>query len=87
MEARYQYRISHRETVGPIVDSLPGARWAFVANATEERGGTAVLERRLVTDDSILPLLIDATGWLVLGGTAVSPWEVFAKIEGDSHVQ
>jgi len=75
----YQYRVSVDGTVGAIIDQLP-PHWGRIAEAAEERGVPAILERRLVTDVSILPSLTCARGWIILGQTVISPWDVLASV-------
>lgn len=71
----YQYRITVNGSIGPVLTTYPGEHWSHVATCSEDRGLTATLERRLVTDTSILELLTDATGYLKLGNTVLCPWE------------
>lgn len=77
----YQYRITINGEAGPIVDNNPTAGWSTIASFIEDRGGIATLHRRLVTDDSILPMLTDRTGYLVLKDKVISPWIVLAEVE------
>lgn len=78
---REQFRVTVHGTTGPIVDHIPD-NWSEIARYIENRGGTAALERRLITDKSILPMLADTTGYIVIGDIVICPWEVLAKLEG-----
>ena len=79
----YQYRIEVNGTARLHRD-YPGEVWSRAAEAAEERGLVATLERRLVTDESILEYF-DGTlpeGWIQLGGKVATAWEVFAQVDG-----
>lgn len=76
----FQYRIIVNTVEGQILENIPDC-WSFICGIMEQRGQNARLERRLVTDKSILPLLTDTKGWVVLRDTVVSPWEILAEAE------
>jgi hypothetical protein len=78
----YQYRITVNNTVGAVVSTPMFAEWARAAEACEERGMPARLERRLVTDLDILDFFGGdmPAGWMRLGARIVTNWEVFAEI-------
>jgi hypothetical protein len=78
---RYQYRITANGSTGPVLDAYPGQWWAQIAEVCENRGGQAILERRLITTADILPLLADRSGWMELGAQVVSPWEILAQLD------
>lgn len=79
----YQYRITVNDTVGKIVDYLPNDDWKLVGGIYEERGLVATLERRFVTDTSILDYFGGELpkGYLKLKDTVICPWEVFAEMK------
>lgn len=75
----YQYRITYDAQIGKILDKLPSKQWGKVCQVCEHRGIIAYLERRLITDEDILPLLEDATGFIKLkDGRVICPWEILA---------
>lgn len=78
----YQYRITVNESQGPIVDKCPSEQWAKIAERWDFRGGIrALLERRLITDTDILPLLGGKPdGYIVLGEMVICPWENFGQL-------
>jgi len=79
---RYQYRITLNNTQSPITDDYPGDQWSKIAEHQEERGYHAILERRLITDESILPLLINTKGYLKLKNNIVlCPFEIMAELQ------
>jgi hypothetical protein len=81
---RYQYRLKVNGTIGPILDTFPGEKWTEICVVIDARGGTATLERRLITDHDILPMLADPTGFIKLkDNTVVCPWEVLAGMENN----
>ena len=80
----HQYRITiNKQAQSKIMDSFPGEQWSSAMDVLESRGGCAILERRLITDQSIFELLGDSPykGWIQVNDLVISPWEVFA--EGD----
>ena len=78
---RYQYRITLNNTQSPITDEYPGDQWKQIAEHQEERGYHAILEERLITDESILPLLTNPAGYLKLKNMVVCPWQVMAELQ------
>jgi len=75
----YQYRITVESQVGKILDSLPSKQWEYALDVCEERGMIAKLEWRLITDESILPLLTYIDGFIKLkDGIVICPWEIMA---------
>ena len=82
-ESCCQYRVTVNNAVGNIQDKLPSEQWSCVFDVIEERGGYAKLERRLITDKSILDLLVDPAGYINLNnGQVVCPCEILAEAEG-----
>ena len=77
---QYQYRITVNDQQH-ITDNYPGEQWERIAQVQEERGFNAKLERRLITDVSILPMLENAKGYLKLKGKVICPWEVLAELQ------
>ena len=75
-----QYRITVGTAQGAILNTCPSEQWSNIADTVEERGYNATLERRLITDESILPLLTDRTGYINLKGKVFCPWEVIAEL-------
>lgn len=78
---RYQYRIKANGAESQVLDSCPSDQWAFAAQGIEDRGGVATLERRLITDESIFPMLVTPAGWKRLGAVVVGPWAIIAEVE------
>lgn len=74
------YRITVDNCIGPVLNSYPADQWARVAEACEERGMYARLERRLVTDAGILELVEDTTGYIHIGARVLCPWEIIAEM-------
>jgi len=74
-----QYRITVNNSQGNITENYPGDQWSLIAEHQEERGYHAIFERRLITDESILPLLTDSKGYLNLKGKVICPWEIIAE--------
>jgi hypothetical protein len=78
---KYQYRITLNNNQYPITDNYPGDQWSQIAEHQEERGYHAILEKRLITDESILPLLTNPTGYLKLkDNTVICPFETIAEL-------
>jgi hypothetical protein len=79
----HQYRITVDGTTRQH-DAYPGEAWARAADAAEERGFSATLYRRLVTDANILDFFGGALpqGWMCIGGKVATDWEVFAQVRG-----
>lgn len=77
---KYQYRITLNDNQYPITDEHPGDQWSIIAANQEERGYHAILERRLITDESILPMLENPAGYLNLKGKVICPWEIRAEL-------
>lgn len=77
----YQYRITVNDVSGPITE-YPGDKWANTAEQSDERGYSAKLERRLVTDLGLLDFFPDGLpkGYLKLKDQIVCAWETFAEI-------
>jgi hypothetical protein len=79
----HEYRIVMGDTVHNYGQSYPGSKWAQTAEAAQERGYMARLERRFVADISYrddwypdgLP-----DGWMIVGGAVAGPWEIRAEI-------
>ena len=78
---RYEYRIVFSGTHGATSQHIDSERWSKCCDVAEERGLSARLERRFVTDREILPSLCDATGWLILKDVVISPWEILAEAD------
>ena len=81
----YQYRITISDAQGRIESYAECAsHWERIVDPVQERGYQAKMERRLITDTDILPLLTGKTGWIVDTdeNLVVSPWEVLAAVEG-----
>lgn len=78
----YQYRISVNGATSRVLGTLPSEQWSQATEITEERGGVATLERRLVCDPGILDLVADTSGYIRLGERVACPWEVFVVVEG-----
>jgi len=78
----FQYRISYNGAESQVTNDYPGERWSNAAQVVEDRGGTATLYRRLVTDADFMELLSDPTGWMVLKDKAIEPWQILAQMEG-----
>lgn len=76
----FQYRISIGDAQGVILDVYPQEQWERIAPIVVERGGRAILERRLVTTVDILPMLTCAVGYVRAGSVVVCPWEIFAEV-------
>lgn len=85
--SRQQYRITVNKTNSEVLDAYPGDRWRQATEYAEQRGGSAVFSRRLVTDlgfkeffpDGVLP-----AGYFTIDKTVVCPWEVIAEA-GDEY--
>jgi hypothetical protein len=79
-----QYRVTVNGAESTISSEYPGEKWERIANVWEERGGiTAKLERRLITDSSILSL-VNPEGYIQLGATVACPWETLASLEREN---
>ncbi len=79
--SKYQYRLTVNGATGKILNEYPGEQWSRIAEVIDFRGGIATLERRLITDHDILPMLTDPTGFIKPGDKVVCPWEVIAEVE------
>lgn len=78
----YQYRIKVNDVTSQSLNEYPNEKWSVIGDTIEARGGKATLERRLITDSDILPMLTDTTGFITLkNNIVVCPWEIFAEIE------
>lgn len=77
----YQYRITVEGATSGVLDGYPGLQWANTTEQCEERGLIAKLERRLVTDASILELVEDITGYMRVGNRYACPWEILAEMK------
>lgn len=76
-----QYRIFYNECMSSIENTYPGERWSKIAEACEDRGDTAQLLQRTVTDLDIREMLGDTTGWMFFKDKAVSPWVIMAEMK------
>jgi len=76
----YQYMIVINGAKSEIQDATALDRWNSTAWQIEERGYIGKLRRRLVTDADIMDGLTDKTGWMVIHGQAISPWETIAQV-------
>lgn len=76
----YQYRITIDGNRGSIADMYPGNEWSYMADIIEERGINATLERRLITDKTILDLIEDTTGYITIKDLVICPWETIAEL-------
>lgn len=81
---RHQYRITVNDAQGPIVDAIADGQWEQVAQVAEDRGYSAKLERRLVTDDSFFTMNGGpVAGYMRLpNGVVIGQWEVMASFNG-----
>jgi len=79
MKDYWQYRITVDGTQGAITENHPSEQWTRIAENQENRGYTATFEKRLITDETILPLLSDTKGYLNLKGKVICPWELVAE--------
>ena len=80
----FQYRITLNGNKYEILDYCPTEQWGKIAEVSDNRRLKARLERRLITDDSILPMLEDTKGYIKLkDGRVVCPFEVIAEIESN----
>jgi hypothetical protein len=78
---KYQYRITVNNNQSPITDIYPGNQWSKIAQHQQERGYHATLERRLITDESILPLLANPKGYLKLKDMVICPFQIMAELQ------
>jgi hypothetical protein len=78
---KHQYRITLNNTQYPITDTYPGDQWSQIAEHQQERGYHAILERRLITDESILPLLTNPKGYLKLKDMVICPFQIMAELQ------
>lgn len=76
----YQYRMTVDGVVGTIQTTYPGDHWSLVAQTCEDRGLCATLERRLVTDASILDFG-DIGPHMRLGDKVVCSWDLIAELD------
>ncbi len=76
----YQYRMTVDGVVGKVQATYPGDHWALVSQSCEDRGLVATLERRLVTDVSILDFG-DIGPHMRLGDKVVCGWDVVAELD------
>jgi hypothetical protein len=74
-----QYRITFNGTEGPITEHIDSERWSRCVDVAEQRGLYARLERRLITDRDILPLLEDPKGYMQIDNLVICPWEILAE--------
>lgn len=81
MKDYYQYRITVNNSQGQITDNYPGDQWSNIAGVQEDRGIHAILERRLITDETILPMLTNSKGYLKLKDKVICPWEIIAELQ------
>ena len=77
MKSRSEYRITVNGIQGKV-EPYP-ARWSQIADAVEERGGHAILERRMVTDLSFLEWQPENV--MILKDKVVTYWEILAELE------
>jgi len=77
MKSRSEYLITANGVQGKI-EPYP-ERWPKIADAVEERGGHAILERRMVTDLSFLEWQPENV--MVLKDKVVTHWEILAELE------
>lgn len=77
----YQYRITVNGDAR-MRPAYPGEQWSRVSDACDDRGYTAKLERRLITDLSMLNFYPDGlpAGWARIGERIICAWEVLAEI-------
>jgi len=80
MKDYYQYRITVNNSIRDITDEYPGDQWSRIAEHQEERGYHAIFEERLITDNSILPLLTNPVGYLKLKNKVICPWIIKAEL-------
>ncbi|HHX70981.1 MAG TPA: hypothetical protein GX708_23395 [Gallicola sp.] len=79
---QYQYRITVNQQQGNILDFFPNEQWQRITEIENQRGIDAKLERRLITDTSIFPLLTDPSGYMRLNNNIiVSPWQTIAEFK------
>lgn len=76
----YQYRITVNESQGSITENYPAEQWKRIFEVIESRGGKATLERRLITDVSILSLLTDTKGYIKFKEKVICPFEILAEL-------
>lgn len=77
----YQYRVTVNGSQGETVLHIP-ENWSQICDVSEARGWYSKLERRLVTDPGILPLLVDPTGYVQVDeNTVICPWEILAEAD------
>jgi len=76
-----QYRLLINGVQSAVMDHYPADQWQQAAAMVEARGGKCTLERRLITDDSILPLLANPVGYICVGNMVICPWEIIAEVE------
>ena len=80
MDDYYQYRIIVNDCEGEVGNASVMDRWESIAASIEERGYTAELQRRLVTNISILPMLSNPDGYKSIGKMVICPWETWAML-------
>jgi len=78
---KHQYRITLNNTQYSITDEYPGDQWSQIAENQQERGYHAILERRLITDETILPLLANPKGYLKLKDMVITPFQIIAELQ------
>lgn len=78
----YQWRITCNGEGGQhVFDVFPAEQWRKAAEMVDDRGGICTLHERLITDPTILPMLVDMTGYMIIKDKVVSPWTVKAEVE------
>lgn len=77
-----QYRITVNGSQGEITDHIDNQRWEKICDVCEDRGLYAKLERRLITDKTILQMIEDKTGYMELDeNTVICPWDILAEAD------
>ncbi len=78
----YQYRIRVNDA-WHIYEEYPKEKWENLVEVSEYRGGfNAKLERRLITDDSILTTIENEKGYIkIRNNQLICPWEFVAEIK------
>lgn len=79
-----QYRIKVGDSTSQPTESYSDAEWSRAAEAAEERGYVARLQRRSVFKaDGFVGLELYPEDWIVVGGMAIQKeWQDMAVIDG-----
>lgn len=72
--SRYQYTIALNDSKSKVMDDYPDEQWGKVEEFVMNRGGYAVLNRRLVSESEF-------DGANKIGNLFVGAWHVYAELE------